>query len=67
MAQIKMTIKELEELVSRLKNRAIYGSMKSFVLIDVRKQPSGTSFVEFEQPCEYPECTSEYHRFEGGE
>jgi hypothetical protein len=64
--QVKMSIEQLEQLVSFLKNRQEHGNMKPFVLVGMSKHPNGSAFVEFEQPCEYHDCNSSYHRYDAG-
>lgn len=62
--KVHMTVEDLDSLLSQLKRRVEYGNMKPYVLISIGEHPNGRSFVEFEQPCEYAECTSEYHRYD---
>lgn len=63
---IKMSIEQLKELVERLENRRDYGSMTNKVIITINKHPNGREYLEFEQPCTYPDCNSTYHRYEEG-
>lgn len=65
MAKVKMTVEQLESLVSRVKNQVEYGDMNSYVLVSVGEHPNGCKFIEFEQPCVYAECNSSYHRYDG--
>lgn len=60
---VKLTLEQLENLLSYAKNRVEFGDMRSYVLVSVKKHPNDKEYVEFEQPCIYPECNSIYHRF----
>ena len=64
MKGIKITIEELERMVERLKNKAEYGNMESYVIVTEEQHPNGRKYIQFEQPCYYAECNSSYERFD---
>lgn len=64
MDKVKITIEELEQLVKRLKNEVEHGSMTPYVIATEEKHPNGRKYIQFEQPCYYPECNSNYLTFE---
>lgn len=43
------------------KNTAICAGV---VYLRMKKHPNGKEFAEFEQPCAYAECYSNFYRFE---
>ena len=61
---LQITIDELERMVERLKNKAEYGNMKSYVIVTEEQYPNGSKYLQFEQPCYYAECNSSYERFD---
>jgi hypothetical protein len=64
MAEVKITIEELEILVKRLRREVEHGSMKPYVMVTAGKHPNGREYIQFEQPCYYAECNSSYKRFD---
>lgn len=38
--------------------------MCGVVYLRMKKHPNGKEFAEFEQPCAYAECYSNFYRFE---
>jgi len=34
------------------------------VYLSIKEHPNGRKFAEFEQPCAYAECNSNFYRFE---
>ena len=60
---VKLTIEQLENILTYAKNRVEFGHMEPYVFVSTSKHPNGKEFVEFEQPCCYSECNSAYSRF----
>lgn len=44
-----------------------YDNMCGVVYASIKHHPNGREFLEFEQPCSYSECSSNYYRYEGKE
>lgn len=64
---VKMTAEDLRRLADMVENRQKYGSMRGVVYVTMKHHPNGREFLEFEQPCEYAECASNYYRYENKE
>lgn len=64
---IKLTADDLRRLADRVENREKYGNMRGVVYATIKRHPNGREFLEFEQPCQYAECNSNYYRYEGRE
>lgn len=61
---IKMTVEDLRHLADMVENREKYGNMCGVVYLTIKQHPNGRKYAEFEQPCGYAECNSNYYRFE---
>jgi 1-aminocyclopropane-1-carboxylate deaminase/D-cysteine desulfhydrase-like pyridoxal-dependent ACC family enzyme len=64
MDEVRIDIEQLEQLVQRLKRETEHGSMKPYVFITEGKHPNGRKYIQFEQPCYYAECNSNYLTFD---
>jgi transcriptional antiterminator len=64
MKGIKITIAELERMVERLKNKALYDNMKFHVIVTEKQHTNGRKYIQFEQPCYFAECNSSYEIFD---
>jgi hypothetical protein len=64
MKGVKITIEQLERMVERLKIKAVYCYMESYVIVTEAQHPNGRKYIQFEQPCCYAECNSSYDRFD---
>lgn len=60
---IKFTSKDLRRLADAIDNREKYDNMKGVVYLTIKAYPNGRKFAEFEQPCVYAECSSNFYRF----
>lgn len=63
MEKVKMTIKQLNDLVERLDNNSGYHAGQSFVYVSIKTLPNGSPQITFEQPGCWAECTSDYYRY----
>lgn len=61
--KVKMTIKQLNDLVEILDNNAGFHNSQNFVYISIKELPNGAPEITFEQPCQYAECTGNYYRY----
>lgn len=62
---IRLTADDLRHLADQVENREKYGNMCGVVYVTIKHHPNGRKFVEFEQPCQYSECNSNYYRYDG--
>lgn len=61
---VRMTAEELRSLADKIENREQYGNMCGVVYVTIKHHPNGREFLEFEQPCSYADCNSEYYRYD---
>jgi len=61
---IRMTAEELRSLADKIENREQYGNMCGVVYVTIKHHPNGREFLEFEQPCSYADCNSNYYRYD---
>lgn len=61
--KVKLTLQQLEKLLEMAKNQAEFHDMRSSLLVAIDEMPNGEQFLEFEQPCQWPECNSTYYRY----
>lgn len=61
---VRFTSEDLRRLADAIDNREKYGNMCGVVYLRMKKHPNGKEFAEFEQPCAYVECYSNFYRFE---
>lgn len=61
---IRMTAEELRSLADKIENREQYGNMCGVVHVTIKHHPNGREFLEFEQPCSYADCNSNYYRYD---
>lgn len=64
---VKMTAEDLRRLADIVENREKYGNMCGVVYVTIKHHPNGREFLEFEQPCSYAECNSNFYRYENKE
>lgn len=62
---IRLTADDLRRLADQVENQEKYGNMHGYVTVSIKHHPNGREFVEFEQPCQYAECNSNYYRYDG--
>lgn len=62
---IRLTSEDLRRLADAIDNREKYGNMCGVVYLTIKEHPNRRKFAEFEQPCAYAECNSNFYRFEG--
>lgn len=67
MTTVKLSIEQLEQMLEYAKNRVKHGDMKKHFIVSVKEHPSGKAFIEFEQPSQWAECNSIYHRYDSAE
>lgn len=63
---IKLSPSDLRKLADIIENREKYGSMCGVVYATIQHHPDGRGFLQFEQPCQYAECNSNFYRYEEG-
>lgn len=61
--KVKLTLEQLENLLEAAKNEAEYHDMRDVLFVSINQLPNGKQELEFEQPCQWTECNSSYHRF----
>lgn len=61
---IRMTAEELRSLADKIENREQYGNMCGVVYVTIKHHPNGREFLEFEQPCSYADCNSNFYRYD---
>lgn len=61
---IRFTSEDLHRLADAIDNREKYENMCGVVYLSIKERPNGRRFAEFEQPCAYAECNSNFYRFE---
>lgn len=61
---IRMTAEELRSLADKIENREQYENMCGVVYVTIKHHPNGREFLEFEQPCSYADCNSNYYRYD---
>ena len=61
---IRMTAEELRSLADKIENREKYGNMCGVVYVTIKHHPNGREFLEFEQPCSYADCNSNFYRYD---
>lgn len=61
---IRMTAEELRSLADKIENQEKYGNMCGVVYVTIKHHPNGREFLEFEQPCSYADCNSNYYRYD---
>ena len=64
MAEVKITIEELEILIGKLKRYVENGNMKPYVIVTAGKYLNGREYILFEQPNNYSERFSYYKKFD---
>lgn len=62
---IRMTADDLRRLADQIENREKYGSMCGVVYASIQHHPNGREYLQFEQPCQYAECNSNFYHFDG--
>lgn len=62
---IRLTIDDLKKLVERMENRETYGNMCGTAYVTIERYPNGREYLQFEQPCQYTDCNSEFYKFDG--
>lgn len=61
---IRMTAEELRSLADKIENQEKYGNMCGVVYVTIKHHFNGREFLEFEQPCSYADCNSNYYRYD---
>lgn len=64
---IKFTSDELRKLADAIDNNHKYHCKCGIVYVSIQEHPNGRKYLEFEQPSDYAECSSEYYRFDDDE
>ena len=64
MAEIKITIEELEILIGELKRYAKNGNLKPYVIVTAGKYLNGREYILFEQPHNYSKRFGYYKKFD---
>lgn len=61
---VRFTSEDLRRLADAIDNREKYGNMCGVVYLSIKEHSNRRKFAEFEQPCAYAECNSNFYRFE---
>jgi len=64
---IRLTAEDLRSLADKIENREKYGCMCGVVYVSIEHHPNGREFLQFEQPCSYAECNSNFYTYESKE
>jgi hypothetical protein len=62
---IRLTLGQLEGLLGEAKRQREFNAGFEYLKVRIYDKKNGVSILEFEQPCEYPECNSTFYTYEG--